>query len=226
LEPGNTLGFMGKGRNAYNRERYKEAADLFSYSIKLDRSFSQAYAFRAGCFFNLNRTAEAVDDVITALGLDGNDMAFDLMMTSEDSVAQMFLTKLMIQKNKQPEEAMWPFYIGVFNETHKHYMEAVDCYTESMNISANDALYERIAFCYNELGYHELALENINRAIETDHDDANYVALKASLLYNIGRGQEAIEAYDEYIKMKPDFFAGYYQRGFLKDNLKDTDGAI
>lgn len=226
LDPSSTLGYMGKGRNALNCEKYQEAADLFSYSIKLDSSFSQAYTFRAGCFFHLNRTAEAVDDVITALGLDGNDMAFDLMMTSEDSVAQMFLTKLKVQKAKQPAEPMWPFYIGVFHETHKHYMEAIDCYTESMNISANDALYERIAFCYNELGYHELALENINRAIEADHDDASYVALKASLLYNIGRGQEAIEAYDEYIKMKPDFFAGYYQRGFLKDNLKDTDGAI
>ena len=80
--------------------------------------------------------------------------------------------------------------------------------------------------CNNELGDYELAVENIDRAIELDPNDDSYVSTKAEMLYDMGKNKEAIETYDQFIKLNPDYWGGYYRRGFLKDNGKDMDGAI
>ena len=226
LQPGNTLGFMGKGRNALRSKKYHEAAELFTYCEKLDNSFSQIYAFRAECYIYLNRVNEALDDIIMALNIDRNDRAYNQMMTIGEPDINTLIAKLKVQKLKSPNKGDWPYYLGNIYEGQGKYLKAIDNYKESNKIGPNDVVYSRISECYNELGDYELALKNINKAIELDPKDDDYVSSKADLLYDMGRSKEAIEAYDEYIKNNPDFFGGYYRRGFLKDNTRNVDGAI
>ena len=226
IEPGNTLGYMGKGRNAWENDKYQEAADLFSYCIRLDPSFSQPYAFRAECNFGLKRINEGLDDIISALSIDGNERAFNLMLIVGDPDVNTLITKLKVQSIKEPNNGKWPYYLGNVYEGIENYTKAIDSYKACVKIDPDDVPYSRIAACYRELGDYELALDYINRAIELDPDDADYVSTKADLLYDMGKGQEAIAAYDEFINANPEYWGGYYRRGFMKDNLKDTDGAI
>ena len=111
-------------------------------------------------------------------------------------------------------------------EGAENYLKAIEAYKEALKIEQSDVPYGRMADCYDELGYYELALENLNQAMELDSEDVNYVGKKADLLYEMGRGKEAIATWDDYIKLAPEYFAGYYRRGFIKDNLRDVDGAI
>ena len=226
IEPGNTLGYMGKGRNALENGRFQEAAELFTYCLRLDNSFSQAYAFRAECYFRLNRINEGIDDIVYALALDGNNKAYRLMMLIGEPDVNTLLAKLKVQKIKEPNKSDWPFYIGLVYEGQQKYMKAIENYKETAAIEAGDVVYARMSYCYSVLGDYELALENINKAMELDPNDADYVSTKADLLYDMGKGQESIAAYDEYIKVNPEYYGGYYRRGFLKDNLGDVDGAI
>ena len=226
IEPGNTLGYMGKGRNAWENDKYQEAADLFSYCIRLDPSFSQPYAFRAECNFYLKKINEGLDDIISALSIDGNERAFNLMLIVGDPDVNTLIAKLKVQGLKEPNNGKWPYYLGNVYEGIENYTKAIDSYKACVKIDPNDVPYSRIAACYRELGYYELALDNINRAAELDPDDADYVSTKADLLYDMGKGQEAIAAYDEFINANPEYWGGYYRRGFMKDNLKDIDGAI
>lgn len=226
IDPGNTLGYMGKGRNASENEKYKEASDLFSYCIRLNPSFSQPYAFRAESYFHLDRINEGLDDIITALGIDINQKAYNLMMIVGEPDVNNLIAKLKVQTIKEPNKADWHYFLGSVYSGMNNYMKAIDSYKASVNIEPNDVAYSRIAACYNELGDYELALDNINRAAEMDPNDADYVFMKADLLYDMGKGKDAISAYDEYIKANPEFWGGYYRRGFLKDNLKDVNGAI
>ena len=225
-DPNNSHGYMGKGRNALYGGKYKEAQDLFSHGIKLDTSSSQSYAFRAEAYLKQGMMNEGIDDIITALDMDGNEKAYALMGEIEGPATNTLLAKLKIQQNKQPNKISWPYYRGIVYEGAENYLKAIEAYKEALMIDQSDVPYGRIAACYDELGYYELALENLTQAMELDPEDVNYVGKKADLLYEMGRGEEAIATWDDYIKLAPEYFAGYYRRGFMKDNLHDVDGAI
>lgn len=59
-----------------------------------------------------------------------------------------------------------------------------------------------------------------------DSTDFDYVMEKADLLYESGNTKDAIVESGKYINHYPDYFGGYYRRGWFKDNSNDTDGAI
>lgn len=226
LEPGNVYGYMGIGRNAVYAGEYKKAEELFTRSIKLDPTYSQAYAFRAEAYLKQGMMNESIDDIIKALDMDNNSKAYVLMGDVEGVAVNTMVAKLRAQQNKQPGDKTWPFYIAEALEHSGKYLQAIEAFKECQKIDEGDVPYGRIARCYDKLEYFELALENINRAIELDPEDDDYVMTKADLLYDMGRGEEAVAVYDEYIKMSPDYYGGYYRRAFMKDNLNDTEGAI
>lgn len=226
LQPGNTLGYMGKGRNFLETGKFNEAIELFSYSIKLDPSSSQAYAFRAESYIKQGLVSESLDDIITALSIDSNSKAYNLMMIIGDPEINTLISKLKVQQIKLPNNNIWPFYLGDVYAGLSKYLKAIEAYKESNEIEPSDITYARIADCYNELGNYELALDNINQAMEMDPNDYSYVSTKADLLYEMGQCKEAIKTYDNFIKAYPDYWAGYYRRAFFKDNVNDVDGAI
>lgn len=226
IDPTKTLGYMGKGRNALKMERYREAIDFFSYGIRLDPSYSQAYAFRAEAYIKQGMMNKGIDDIIKALDLDGNSKAYELLQMIEEPVTNTLISKLKIQQNKKPNEGIWSYYVGLVYEMTEKYMKAINAYKEVLKIEQSDMPYGRIADCYDELGYYELALENLTQAMELDPEDANYVGRKADLLYEMGRGMEALSTWDDFIKLTPEYYSGYYRRGFMKDNLGDVEGAI
>ena len=226
LEPENPVGFAGIGRNSIVLEKYDDAINLFSHCIKLDPSISQSYAFRAEAYMYMNRMSESIDDIISALDIDMNDKAFVLMQVIDEPEVNTLTAKLRIQQNKQPDEGVWPYYLGIVYQGMGEYKKAIDAYKECNQIFPHDIAYAQIADCYDELGLYEMALENIDMAIDLDPNDDSYVSVKADLLYDMGRFDEAIEAYNEFIKVNPEFYGGYYRRGFMKDNLHDVDGAI
>lgn len=226
LDPGNTLGYMGKGRNALENKNLDTAINLFSYSVKLDPSFAQAYAFRAEANIYKGNVTDGIDDIVTALATGGSNKAVDLMSSIGEPDVNTLISKLKVQQIKQPNEVKWPHYLGLVYRGQEKYSKAIEAYKEALKIEQRDIIYYNIANCYNELGDYDMALENINRAIDLDPNDNDYVSTKADLLYDMGRSKEAIEAYDTYIKANPEYWGGYYRRGFFKDNLNDIDGAI
>lgn len=49
---------------------------------------------------------------------------------------------------------------------------------------------------------------------------------KANILDNAGSSEDAIKELDKYVSKYPDYFFGYYRRGWIKDHTGDIDGAI
>ena len=80
LNPEYIYGYMGLGRNEISRERYNEAIKLFDYVEKLASDYSSVYSFRAECHYKLKDYNKAVDDIIKALSIDGDNKAFNIMM--------------------------------------------------------------------------------------------------------------------------------------------------
>ncbi len=226
LKEGDVMGYMGIGRNANAQKRYEDAIKQFDYVVKLEPNYSSAYSFRAESYIGLKKYNEAIDDVISALGIDRDRKAFYELQELADSAFEQTVAKLKVQKIKEPNEQSWDYDLGIVYERAAKYNKAIAYYKESLEKESNIITASRISSCYDDLGDYDKALEYCNQAIALDSVKANYLYEKANILDNAGRTQEAIKTMSEYIANTPDEPAGYYQRGWFKDHSGDIEGAL
>ena len=226
LKEGDVMGYMGLGRNANAQKRYEDAIKQFDYVNKLEPSYSSAYSFRAESYIGLKKYNEAIDDIITALGIDQDNKAFFELQTLADSAFAQTVTKLKVQKLKEPKEYSWSYDLGVVYERTDRYAKAIPFYKESLAIESNKEIANRISNCYNEIGDYDKALEYCDQAIALDSTKTNYLYFKANILDNAGRSEEAIKVMDCYIAQNPEEYFPYYRRGWFKDHSGKTDEAI
>ena len=226
LKEGDVMGYMGIGRNANAQKRYEDAIKQFDYVAKLEPNYSSAYSFRAESYIGLKKYNEAIDDVISALGIDRDRKAFYELQELADSAFEQTVAKLKVQKIKEPNEQSWDYDLGIVYERAAKYNKAIAYYKESLEKESNIITASRISSCYDDLGDYDKALEYCNQAIALDSVKANYLYEKANILDNAGRTQEAIKTMSDYIANTPDEPAGYYQRGWFKDYSGDIEGAL
>ena len=226
LKEGDVMGYMGIGRNANAQKRYEDAIKQFDYVVKLEPNYSSAYSFRAESYIGLKKYNEAIDDVVSALGIDRDRKAFYELQELADSAFEQTVAKLKVQKIKEPNEQSWDYDLGIVYERAAKYNKAIAYYKESLEKESNIITASRISSCYDDLGDYDKALEYCNQAIALDSVKANYLYEKANILDNAGRTQEAIKTMSDYIANTPDEPAGYYQRGWFKDHSGDIEGAL
>ena len=226
LKEGDVMGYMGIGRNANAQKRYEDAIKQFDYVVKLEPNYSSAYSFRAESYIGLKKYNEAIDDVISALGIDRDRKAFYELQELADSAFEQTVAKLKVQKIKEPNEQSWDYDLGIVYEGAAKYNKAIAYYKESLEKESNIITASRISSCYDDLGDYDKALEYCNQAIALDSVKTNYLYEKANILDNAGRTQEAIKTMSDYIANTPDEPAGYYQRGWFKDHFGDIEGAL
>lgn len=226
IDPGSVMGYMGIGRNANAEKRYNDAIEQFNYVTRLASDYSSGYSFRAESYFGLQQYDKAIDDVIKALDIDGDNKAFHLMQQVADSAMIPLVAKLKVQSAKNPNNEYWLYCLGIVHERTDAYKKAIEYYTSCYNKDASDVVAYRISQCHSEMGNFSLALDHIDNAIALDSTDFDYVMEKADLLYESGNTKDAIVESGKYINHYPDYFGGYYRRGWFKDNSNDTDGAI
>ena len=226
LKEGDVMGYMGIGRNANAQKRYEDAIKQFDYVVKLEPNYSSAYSFRAESYIGLKKYNEAIDDVISALGIDRDRKAFYELQELADSAFEQTVAKLKVQKIKEPNEQSWDYDLGIVYERDAKYNKAIAYYKESLEKESNIITASRISSCYDDLGDYDKALEYCNQAIALDSVKTNYLYEKANILDNAGRTQEAIKTMSDYIANTPDEPAGYYQRGWFKDHFGDIEGAL
>lgn len=226
LNPGGIMGYMGLGRNAEAQGKHEEAIKQFDYAIKLANDYSLGYSFRAASLIGLKKYHEAVDDVIKALEIDRDGKAFYLIGELAKSAFTPLVAKLKIQCTKNPNNGYWPYCLAAVYQEKGQYKKALEQYLISFEKEGYDIAACYAARCHEELGDFQSALQYIDYAIELDSTDNDYIMQKADILYEIGKTDEAIAQMGVYISRAPEYFGGYYRRGFFKDNTQDYDGAI
>ncbi|MCR4921596.1 MAG: retroviral-like aspartic protease family protein [Bacteroidaceae bacterium] len=227
LTPGATDGYMGKGRNLLEMAQYDEAIELFTYASKLDSDLSQAYSFRASAYLSKGNNHAAAQDIVKSLEMDGNNRSFFIMQDANDTCYRELVVMMKMKANiPGAERDKWTYYQGVLHQRQKHYHKAIESYKESAALEATAAVYENIADCYDQLGNYPMALRYIDLAIAQDSTDDGFIQSKADLLYNNGEGEKAVAEMSRFVERRPNFYGGYYRRGFFKDNMLDVDGAI
>ena len=225
LDSGDAMGYMGLGRNANAREDYAMAEGYFTRVIKMASDYSSGYSFRAESYIGQGKYADALDDIIAALEIDGDNKAYYILMNEiPGSFVTQTVAKLKAKAAGNPDDVSWPICIAIFYQNHDRYAEAVDCLLETGDHS-NLVTY-LLAENYSQLGEYDLALEYVDEAIAQDSTDYDTGILKADILYCLGREEDAINQLTATITLAPEYYAGYHKRGFYKDNTGDVDGAI
>lgn len=226
LKPGDVMGYMGIGRNANAQKQWEEAIKQFDYIVKLDNNYSSAYSFRAESNIGLKKYSEAIDDIIAALVIDGNQKAYYLLQNLADDAFPVLKTKLEIQCTKSPNDPAWPYYMGVAYEQKGVMKKAIECYKKAVEINSNSVLFRRIAVCYENIGEYDLALTYLEKTLQMDPKDVRAEATKADVYYESGRVDDAIRVMDDIVNSYPEWDYAYHRRAWFKENGGDTDGAI
>ena len=226
LDQGGVMGYMGIGRNRNAQKLWDEAIEQFTHVANLYNDYASAYSFRAEAYMGKEKWPEATDDIVKALSISGDNKAFSLMQELKEPAFGMLKTKLKIQVTKNPNNAYWPYCIGVMHENIDEYEKAIPFYEEAQRKDADDMNLRRIAQCYYELGDYDSALRYINQAIELDSTKVQYIPFKANVLYEMGNAKDAIAEWDKHQTLYPEYGFGYYRRGWFKSLSGDDEGAI
>lgn len=229
LDEGSVMGYMGLGRNANAQGRYEDAIKQFDFVNKLAPDYSSAYSFRAESYMGLKKYNEAIDDAITAIGIDHNSKAYHLFEELVDSAFDQTAAKLKAQKIRDPHNDFWLLILGNVYERAQKYPSAIAYYKEYMahdQHTLNAHCASRIANSYAQMGNYAKALDYYNKAIAIDSTNTFYLFYKADVLNSLGRNAEAIETMSEHIALNPGKSFPYLNRGLYKEDSGDIDGAI
>lgn len=226
INPTSVMGYMGLGRDAYAIGAFEEAIRQYDNVIRMYDDYSSGYAFRAESYLKLGKYIEAIDDITKSLSIDNDAKAHHYLFEFPDNQTTLIVTKLKGMAVKNPHDAEWWYYVGQLYNSKKMYQEAIEAVRKAYDIDAHPIFLEMIADCCRELGDYTQALEAISQAQQIRPDDLDLISSKADILGESGDVDGAIAEWTRYIDKSPDFFGGYYRRGFFKDLYQQTDGAI
>ena len=226
LDKGGVMGYMGIGRNAVAQGKYDEAIEQFDYVLKMHSDYSSGYSFRAEAYVKKGEYTKAAEDIVKALDIDSDNKAFYLLDDMADSAKIVMEAKLKAMGLKDSSTPKWQLYLGIVNEEAEDYPKAIECYEKALNLFPAAYYAFRIYSCYEAMGDYAHALEYIDYAIELDSTDVDDIKRRAEVLFYLGRMDECLQTIDKFVEETPDFFGGYFARGFFKRCNKDLEGAI
>ena len=192
VSPGSIMGYMGLGRNANMREQWQEAADYFSQAMKLDSEYSSAYSFRAVSYRGMKKYAEAMDDIIKALEMDGDGKAFYELQRFDSLATPTVKSKLKLQMMKKSNEYIWPYALAIIEEKDDKYAAAAGYYIKANDLEPSAQLYSYIANCYSEIGDKHNALHYIDKGLELDSTYSSLTILKMYTVLEQGDHEQAL----------------------------------
>lgn len=225
-DPGEAIGYMGKARNCIAQNKYTEAISLLDHCIKLNPDLTLAYTFKAEALMGQKRYSEASDNIIKALGMGDSDGGLVLLQEFKLPEADTILTKLRMQGTKEPNDGRWCYYEGMVLRNVNEYAKAAKAFLKANETPMGPTPLMLVSDCYSSMGEYDLALKYIDMVIQMDTTDKKLLTTKADILYDDGKAGEAIAIYSKIIEENPDCAEAYYRRGFMKDNLRNADGAI
>lgn len=226
LDQGDTMGYMGVGRNANAEKRWDDAISQFDHVIRLSPEYSSGYSFRAEAFIGQEKWNEATDDIVKALDIDGDSKALFLMANLPQDATSLLKTKLKIQMTKQSTNNFWPYCLAILSESKEDYASAIEYYEKANSIDANPIFLNMIAKCYSKLEDYDKALDYADRALAMSTDDSGVRELKADILSSLGRYEDSISEWDGLISKNPENPLSYLSRAECQMSAHNFDKAI
>ena len=215
----------GLARNMIQREDYAGAVRMLDASQKYGDDYSETYRFRSEAYDKMGETDKAIDDAL--LWFEKDEDAYDsaiikLMMKHRTYAIAKAKTSM---KSSDSKDAWRVLLLGLYEESGE-YENAIKEYNSlEEDYGKDEFIYAHRADCYNELGLTDMALSEIEKAIELEADYSN-ICSKGGILRTAGRYAEAIEVFDQAIEVDPLYAFAYYAKGWCHELSGDDDKAM
>ena len=215
----------GLARNMIQREDYAGAVRMLDASQKYGDDYSETYRFRSEAYDKMGETDKAIDDAL--LWFEKDEDAYDsaiikLMMKHRTYAIAKAKTSM---KSSDSKDAWRVLLIGLYEEAgeYENAIKEYDALEE--DYGKDEFIYAHRADCYNKLGLTDMALSEIEKAIELEADYSN-ICSKGGILRTVGRYAEAIEVFDQAIEVDPLYAFAYYAKGWCHELSGDDDKAM
>ena len=215
----------GLARNMIQREDYAGAVRMLDASQKYGDDYSETYRFRSEAYDKMGETDKAIDDAL--LWFEKDEDAYDsaiikLMMKHRTYAIAKAKTSM---KSSDSKDAWRVLLLSIYEEAGE-YENAIKEYDSlEEDYGKDEFIYAHRADCYNELGLTDMALSEIEKAIELEADYSN-ICSKGGILRTVGRYAEAIEVFDQAIEVDPLYAFAYYAKGWCHELSGDDDKAM
>ena len=215
----------GLARNMIQREDYAGAVRMLDASQKYGDDYSGTYKFRSEAYDKMGETDKAIDDALLWYEKDEdayNNAVVKMMMKHRTYAIAKVKTKM---KSSDRKDAWRVLLLSIYEEAGE-YENAIREYDSLEDDYGKDEfIYAHRADCYDELGLTDIALSEIDKAIELEADYAN-LCTKGGILRTAGRYAEAIEVFDQAIEVDPSYAFAYYAKGWCYELSGDDDKAM
>ena len=215
----------GLARNMIQREDYAGAVRMLDASQKYGDDYSETYRFRSEAYDKMGETDKAIDDAL--LWFEKDEDAYDsaiikLMMKHRTYAIAKAKTNM---KSSDSKDAWRVLLLSIYEEAGE-YENAIKEYDSlEEDYGKDEFIYAHRADCYNKLGLTDMALSEIEKAIELEADYSN-ICSKGGILRTAGRYAEAIEVFDQAIEVEPLYAFAYYAKGWCHELSGDDDKAM
>ena len=215
----------GLARNMIQREDYAGAVRMLDASQKYGDDYSETYRFRSEAYDKMGETDKAIDDAL--LWFEKDEDAYDsaiikLMMKHRTYAIAKAKTNM---KSSDSKEAWRVLLLSIYEEAGE-YENAIKEYDSlEEDYGKDEYIYAHRADCYDKLGLTDMALSEIEKAIELEADYSN-ICSKGGILRTAGRYAEAIEVFDQAIEVDPLYAFAYYAKGWCHELSGDDDKAM
>ena len=169
----------GLARNMIERGQYKEALEMLDKCESYDAEYYEIYRFKMKAYDKLGETVKAIDAGLDWFEKDddANNKAIIDVMKKRPGYAE---AGIKARAKKSDNRFRWKVFLCNFYEETYNYTEAIRAYN---SLEEEYGHYELInvyrSECYRELGFYDLAIDEINKAMGDD----------ASWRYFCSRGQ-------------------------------------
>ena len=215
----------GLARNMIQREDYAGAVRMLDASQKYGDDYSETYRFRSEAYDKMGETDKAIDDAL--LWFEKDEDAYDsaiikLMMKHRTYAIAKAKTNM---KSSDSKDAWRVLLLSIYEEAgeYENAIKEYDALEE--DYGKDEFIYTHRADCYNKLGLTDMALSEIEKAIELEADYSN-ICSKGGILRTAGRYAEAIEVFDQAIEVDPLYAFAYYAKGWCHELSGDDDKAM
>lgn len=215
----------GLARNMIQREDYAGAVRMLDASQKYGDDYSETYRFRSEAYDKMGETDKAIDDAL--LWFEKDEDAYDsaiikLMMKHRTYAIAKAKTNM---KTSDSKDAWRVLLLSIYEEAGE-YENAIKEYDSlEEDYGKDEYIYAHRADCYDKLGLTDMALSEIEKAIELEADYSN-ICSKGGILRTAGRYAEAIEVFDQAIEVDPLYAFAYYSKGWCHELSGDDDKAM
>lgn len=185
------------GRYYNDTGDYDSALKFYSQAVRVScedgAPFSEAYAFRAKNYIDMEAYRNAAEDIVEALSIDRNAKALGQMTAIGPLAFDVMADRLKEKAAADADNYFWPLCLGNFYSSADKDEEALTYFARTLELckgtdeeadATTQVLKERNG-CYYALGRFSEALADINQLLEDNAEDVMNRYLRSGMLYAV-----------------------------------------